>query len=70
MPQAGQNRASAGISAPHTGHAGTSEDPHATQNRAPSGFCVPQFAQVVTAASLSSAHDGTPEDREPVDSGA
>jgi hypothetical protein len=49
--------------------AGTNDDPHETQNRAPSGFRVPQFEQVVTAASLSSTNDRLAQD-EPVDSRA
>ena len=51
-PHAGQNRAPAGTSAPHTGHAGTIDAPDATQKLAPSVFWVPQVPQTLTAASL------------------
>jgi valyl-tRNA synthetase len=54
-PHAGQNRAPAGTSAPHTGHAGTKDEPHERQNRAASGFSVPQASQRFTAASLRPA---------------
>ena len=48
VPHAEQNRASAVSSAPQTGHAGTSEDPHERQNRAWSRFREPQLEQTLT----------------------
>jgi hypothetical protein len=45
-PQAEQNRAPSGSSAPHRRQPATSDEPHEAQNRAPSGFPAPQLAHV------------------------
>src|SRR5262245_58339385 len=63
VPQAGQNRASGGTSAPQTGHAATSEVPHDVQNRASSAFSVPHVGQGFTGASLRPGSDRRPSRR-------
>ena len=48
-PQAEQNRASGGRSAPQVAHVGINDDPHRAQNRAPTAFTFPQLGHALTA---------------------
>ena len=58
-----QNLAPGASSAPHVGHAGTSEEPHERQNRAWSWFSVPQFAQTL----IGGVYGGRSGEGHPVD---